>query len=278
MNKGFKITLIVLLSIVAIGLSVLLALLINNNFKFDNNFINIFNGQSNTLVDSKEYKIDDIIGDIYINSDVADIYINNSDDNIIKVELYSDNVRNHNIELSNNDLKIDLEDNNKFFFTKQSRIVLYVPKEFNDKFEITDNAGDIKASNFENASFKIKVTTGDVKIDRADVIDVLTTTGDIYNNNVNIINVVCTTGDIELGNINKSLNLKTTTGDIEIESINLSENSNIETTTGDVKIDDINEVYVETETKTGDVRINDNDRYADYKLHIKVTTGDIKVG
>ena len=90
--------------------------------------------------------------------------------------------------------------------------------------------------------------------------------------------MVCTTGDIELGNINKSLNLKTTTGDIEIESINLSENSNIETTTGDVKIDDINEVYVETESKTGDVRINDNDRYADYKLHIKVTTGDIKVG
>lgn len=275
MNKGLKIVSIILLSFIAISLGILMYILINNNYQFDSNFINIFGGDSNTLLDSKEY---DEVGNIYIDSNVADIYINNSSDNKVKVELYSDNAKNYNISLSDNDLKVELEENNKaMLFNKNAKIILYVPSDYKNKFEINNTTGDIEASAYENASFKINVTSGDVKIDKANILDITTKTGDINNNRVNVIKVECTTGDILLGKVDKSLNLKTTTGDIKIDEINLSLNSDIQTTTGDVTIYKKNNVYVETETKTGDVKVNNNDRFAEFTLQIKVITGDIKV-
>lgn len=275
MIKGLKITLIILLSCIAIGLGVLLFILINNDFKFDS-FINIFGGPSNKLIESKEY---DTVENIYINSNAADIYIKNSEDNKIKVELYSDNVKNHSISLSNNDLKVELNEKHKFrLFGKHARIVLYVPSNYSNKFDISNSSGDIRAYDYENASFIVNVTSGDVRIDKANTLDITTRSGDIKNSIVNTIKVKCTSGDIRLGEVNKKLNLKTTSGDIRIDKINLSENSNIEATSGDIKISNKNNVYVETKTKFGDVNVKNNDRFAKITLNIKVTSGDIKVG
>ena len=275
-NKSLKIILVLLLSIVAIGLGIFLYILINTDFKFDANFIRTFNNSSNTLIESKEC---DEVNNIYINSNVADVYIEHSEDNKIKVELYSDNNKSHNISLVDNDLKIELEeDTKKTFLTKQARIVLYVPSDYDNAFDITNKVGDIKSSGYENATFKVSLTTGDVKVDKANILDVKAITGDIKNNQVNKVKVDCTTGDIKLGKVNKKLELKTATGDVKIDNIILIEDSSINTTIGDVKINNKNNIYVETDVKTGDVNINKNNRFANATLYIKVTTGDIKVG
>lgn len=291
MNNGLKIALIALLSSIAVGLCILLFVLINIDFKFDLGHISIGGGQSTTLIDSKEY---DEVNNIFINSNKADVYIKHAEDNKIKVELYSNNEKEHSISLEENDLKVVLKENN-YNLGKQARIILYVPADFSNKFDIKDNTGDVKSSSYKNASFVISLTTGDVNVTKAKSLDintttgdievlkaetlnVVTTSGDINNEEVNDINAVCTTGDITLGNVNNSLKLKATTGDITVNKIDLSENSSIQTTTGDVTIINKNNVYVETDIKTGDVKINKNDRFAEVTLKIKVTTGDIKVG
>ena len=217
MNNTLKIISIILLSLVVVTLSFFLYMLIKNDFKFDENFLKIFNNQSNTLIDNKEY---DSVNNISIKSNTADIYINHATDNKFKVELYSDNEKKHSISLTDGNLNIELEEKQFSFFTKHARIILYVPSDFSNKFDIVNTTGDIKADSYENASFKVDVTTGDVKIDKADVLDIVTTTGDITNNYVNTISASCSTGDIKLDTVNKSLVLKTTTGDVKINYIN----------------------------------------------------------
>ena len=277
MNKAVTIILIIFLCLIAIGLGLFVFFFSLGKIQFNDNWFNIFNRESTTLVDSKEYNE---INDIYIKSNTADIYIKYSENKKYKVELYSDSVKNESISLSDKDLKVELEENNHFIFLgKQPRIILYVPSDFNNKFDITTTTGDINSEAYNDATFKVAVTTGDVEIDKADVLDIVTKTGDIKNNKVNTVKAVCTTGNMRFGDINKSLDLKTTTGDIRIDTIDLKESGNIQTTTGDVRISNKNEVYVEAESKTGDIKINNNaDRFTELSLHIKVTTGDIKVG
>ena len=276
MNKPLIIVSIILLSVVAITLSIFGFLFSIGKIEFNDNWYNMFNNQSTKLVDSKEY---DEVNDIYIKSNTADVNIEYSDNNKFKVELYSDDYKNESIDLDDKDLKIDLEEKSTWtLFRKQPHIVLYIPSDYSNKIDVTSVTGDLKTRSFESASFKIQVTTGDIDIEKADILDITTKTGDITNNKVNTILLHCTTGDIRLGEVNKSLDIVTTTGDVKIDTINILENSKIKTTTGDVVIGSKNNVYVETESKTGDVNINNNDRYAEYVLNIQVTTGDIKVG
>ena len=277
MNKVGTIILIIFLSLIAIGLGVFAFCYSIGAVQLNQNYFNIFSRQSTTLIDSKEF---DEVKNINIDTNTADITIQYSHDGKYKVEMYSDNAKEHSINIVDNDLKVVLEEKSNFgFFPKQPRIILYVPSEFENKFNISTTTGDINAYAFEAASFKVTVTTGDIDIDVANTLDVVTTTGDIHNNYVESINAKCTTGDIRLGKVNNSLQLQTTTGDIRIDTIDLKESGNIQTTTGDVRISEKNAVYIETETKTGDVKITNNaDRFTELSLHIKVTTGDIIVG
>lgn len=277
MNKAGTIILIIMLALLAIGIGVFAFLFSIGKIELNQNYFNLFNRQSNTLIDSNEFED---VESITVETNMSDIHIEYSNDDKYKVELYSDNVKEHSITLNKKDLKVVLYDKDRIgIFPKQSRVMLYIPKEYKDRIDITTNTGDVNAYAFKDATFKVKVTTGDIDIDEANTLDLVTTTGDIKNNNVETINAKCTTGDIRLGTVNNVLNLQTTTGDIRIDTINLKESSNIQTTTGDVRISNKNEVYVETESKTGDVRINNNaDRFTELSLHIKVTTGDIKVG
>lgn len=276
MNRTLTIVLIIILSLIAIGIGAFAFLFSIGKISLNNNWYNIFNRESTTLVESKTY---DKVEVIYVKSNTADVYIKHATDNKFSVEIYSDNEKSHSIDLSSNDLKVELEENNHFLFGKQPRIILYVPSEFENKIDIVNRTGDINSESYEKAKFKIDVTTGDTEIDKIDVADIKTTTGDIRINTINTIQAVCTTGDIRVDSINYSLDLKTTTGDIRIETADLKESGNIQTTTGDVRINTLNEVYVETESKTGDVRVNNKaDRMSELSLHIKVTTGDIKVG
>ena len=276
-DKTLKIILILFLSILCVGLGIVLYILINNNYKYENLKITLFSNNSSKLLESKKI---DVVNDIYIDSNISDVYIKNSEDEKIKVELFSDNSKNYSIKLDNNDLKVFMEVDKKIsLFSKLSKIVLYVPSSFSNNFYITDTTGDIEIANYKNASFKVKLTTGDISVDKANILDVITKTGDIKINKTNTVKAECKTCDIKIDTVDNSLDLKTTTGDIKINKVDLKENSSIETTTGDVKINSKNDnIYIETESKIGDVKVDNNNRFADYTLHIKVITGDIKVG
>ena len=272
MNKIIKILLIVILTIIAIGLSFFLYAFIQKDYDF--NFSAFFSHESNTLIDNKIF---DSINNISIKSDVADIYIKNNVDNNYRVEIYSDNEKNHSIDVIDNNLNIAFDSGSNIFFAKSSRIVVYIPTTFNNNITINNTTGDIKVESFEFANINVESTTGDTNIDSVNSLNYKNSTGDLDINVINDLIVDSKTGDIDVNNINKKLNIKTKTGDIKIDTINLNEDSYIDSNVGDININNANNIYIETESRVGDAKVNNRDRFSQITLHIKTDVGDIRV-
>lgn len=308
MNKGLTITLITLLSILLVGVIGGMIFLMNTNFDFSNFNIGI-SSQSKKLVEEKEITN---IKDFNIESEVADIYIENSESSTIKVELYSDDAKEYEITELNDQIKVVLKEKSSFkLFKKTPVIKIYAPKTYNKLFTINERTGDIKISEFENADLDINLTTGDTEVKSINDVNIKFTTGDIEIRNANNVKLDGTTGDIEVGKvksltskittgdvnvdivdniktniktgdieintINNSCELTSTTGDIEINNATINKKSKITSGTGDVKIDRTKNCYVEAKTKIGDTKVNNNDRKSDIILTITSRVGDIKV-
>lgn len=308
MNKGITITLITLLSILLVGVIGGMIFLMNTNIDFSSINIGI-STQSKKLVEEKEITN---IKDFNIESEVADIYIENSESSNIKVELYSDDASEYEITELDNQIKVVLKDKSTVkLFKKTPVIKIYAPKTYNKLFSINERTGDIELAEFENANLdiilttgdtevksindaNIKFTTGDIEIEKANKVKLngrtgdikvgtvkslttKTTTGDVKVDLVGSIKTEVTTGDIEINNINNSCDLKSTTGDIEIGTATIIKNSKITSGTGDVKIGSTKKCYIEAKTKIGDTNVNNNDRKSDIILTITSRVGDIKV-
>ena len=308
-NKGVTITLITILTIILFTLVGGMIFLLNSNFEFNN--VRIFSGQSTKLVEEKEINS---IKDLNITSNVADIEINESDTNSIKVEFYSDYEEEHDIVENSNNIEITFKSKKKYgimFLHKTPVVKIYVPSSYSNDVKINTDTSDIKINNLPNSNLdanlktgdvrikqiknaNIVLTTGDIKIEKGNELNSTsttgdieieninkmvtnTTTGDIKVSNVDSIEAKTTTGDIKIDNVNNSLTLSTTTGDVKIEKAAIKVNSSINTGTGDVKIESINGCYVEGSTKVGDTKINNSDRKSDIELKITTKVGDIKV-
>lgn len=315
MSKKLSIVLIVLLSVLlafVVGIMIFLfrSGVSNLNFNFGSFSIGV-GGTSKTLVDSKEFtemkKLD-------VDFDVADVDVVTSDTESIKVELYSDDPGEYEITESLDTIKVVLKekDNNKFTFNKKTnKIKLYVPMNYAYSFDITGTTGDVNIDDYSDATAKIAIKTGDIKVKQINMAEIQATTGDIEVNSASLLNINVTTGDIEVGTvrfldvtgttgdidakevdkikvkvttgdidiykINEYLSLEATTGDIDIDTVNITENSRIKVTTGDIKIKHATGFYVSGNAKIGDERIKGVDRKSDLELNIDAKVGDIRV-
>ena len=291
MNKGLTITLIVLLSILLAGVVGVMIFLFKGDINF-NNFIVAF-GESKTLVDEKEITN---IKKLNIEANRADVIVEPKEENtFIKVELYSDHVEEYEITEKEDEIKVVLKDERfSGFNVKGSRVKIYVPTTYDKDIKVVNKTGDIKIGELSLSNLNIQLTTGDITVKEANNViaslttgdvelnnvvkaDITGTTGDIDVNNVNNVKVKLTTGDITLGEVNGSLNLTSTTGDIEIAKANLTANSSINSGTGDIEINKTTGCYIDAKTNIGDTRVNNNDRKSDIVLTITSRVGDIKV-
>lgn len=272
MNNAIKILLIILLVAIIGALVAFMVFVMKGSFNFS-----IFGfGESTTLIEEKEF---DEVKNIKVDVKTANVYFKHSTNDKVKVEIYSDNAKEHSIKLDDDlNLTVFLDDERVFFMSKSPRIIITLPSTFTNKIEVSSTTGDISSEDLESADFDIHVTTGDVKFGKTNNAKVKCTTGDINIGLVNDLVIDVTTGDIEIGSINRHLDINTTTGDIRIDSINITENSSISTTTGDVRISKKNDIYVDADAKTGDVKVSDNNRHSENELKIRTKTGDIKVG
>lgn len=310
MNKGLTITLIILLSLMVAIISGALVFMINTDFNFDN--FSFINSYSTELVEEKEIEN---IKDFDIKTNMADIVIEEYDNSNIKVELYSNYVKNHEIT-EEESIKVILEDKKSsvFGFGRKNAVVkIFVPKGYSNNIKIDSKVGDVIIKSVKNASLELKantgdvtideinnasiiiqtgdvkvesvntlitdITTGDTKVEKANELTLKTKTGDIKVDSVNKIVSSTTTGDIKINNVNASLDITSNTGDVKIEKATINENSKITSGVGDVKIEKATGFYVSGTSKIGDVRINNNnnDRKSDYELIITSRVGDIKV-
>lgn len=269
MSNVLKIILIILLVLLVFAIGIGLYLFIKNDYSFD------FLTKDAKIVEEKEF---DSINNLSIDTDTADVYIKQSEDNKIKVELYSNDSKEHEISNTSDSLNVTLKNSCFFFcFFNRSKIVVYLPKTFNKNIIMHGSTSDLYIENdYENSDVNIKLSTGDIHAKKIHNANIVVSTGDIKIGSVYDIKTESSTGDVTIDKVNNSMDIKTTTGDVRISDVTITKNSNISTSTGDVTINSIKNVYVEGSTSTGDVRINNNDRKSDIELNIHTSTGDIR--
>ena len=270
MNNGLKVILIIFLTILVLGLSMFLYLFIKNGYSFD------FLTAEAKLVETKEF---DSINNLKIESNTADVYLKKSETGKVKVELYSNDVKEKNIENTSESLNVKLKDGCWLFcFFNRDKIVVYLPENYDKNITIDSSTSDVHfEENYENSDINIKLSTGDVHAKNVNNAKIKLSTGDVFIGSVNSIESDSSTGDINVDKVNNYMDIETSTGDIYIKEANLNKNSNLKASTGDIEIKKINNVYVEADTSTGDINIKNNNRKSDVELKIRTSTGDIDI-
>lgn len=288
-NNIIKISMIILLTIIAICLIAFMKNVINNQ----NGFRGFFKSYktSEELVINENY--DNNFDKISIESKASNIYVYSTEENEIRIKYYG--VKDEaSISTENNTLKISTFENNKFFNTKISKTEIYVPKTYDKLIEIKNNYGNVEVGEFKNSTISIEEDYGNVKVENAKDITIQNnygdislgdaesatlneSCGDIKVKKVDKVIVENKYGDIVIDNVEYSLQIEDNCGDVEIKNINLKENSYIKNNLGDIKILNTNEIYFDAKTNLGDTKINNNYNKSEITLKIQNDCGDIEI-
>lgn len=258
-NRGLIITLIVILSIIAILLTILLIFAVTG--RNNSQFVFNFGGKTDNIIFDESYDKASI-KNIYLKSDTGDIDIKESQDEKVRVVIYGE--RNDNVSVLAKDeaLKIDIKNVKRIFNfgIYKKDVIIYLPNDYSDTIDVEASYGDIDIENFENATMKVKEDCGNIKIQA-----------------VKDANIENSYGDIKVETITNKCNIKNNCGNIKIVNLDIKENSDIESDLGDIKIEKTSNVYVDAKVDLGDMKINENDRYSEVILKLRNNCGDIKV-
>lgn len=306
--KGIYITLITIMSVLAIALVSLLGFAIYNGGDFMA-FGHVERIEKNIRKDER-FSIENI-ENLEISLISADAYIYTTDEQEIRVVQYSNKElkqdRLYESHLSNQTLSIEGERSKihfGFFINPSMIYEIFIPKEYSKNINIKTVSGDIMVEdNISNQNLTLKSTSGDIKSTNTltSTIDIQTVSGDVdLEDVVGTTSIKTTSGDVKASNLEGDINIHTVSGDIRISS--LIGGTNIETTSGDIKMNrfelqnaskmktvsgevdltlENTNCEVRTKTTSGDVHLPNGSSLigdkVDYILEIKTTSGDITI-
>ena len=297
-SKVWKIILIIILSLIVIALvNFMIFAIINKDKGFNVDFSLISFGDNTEKIFEKEYNPEEI-DRIKVDASSSNVKIEKADVDKIKVTAYGEKNERIVEAINEKELSISKENTKVFIFAMfywcNEEIIIQVPNECDEEFNIHTSSGDIMASNlesniitFEASSGKIecgninngsfKSSSGDITIGSGNEVTLQTSSGNIKAGDFNKLSAEASSGDIEINRIEEYCNLKTSSGNIDIEALNIIENSTINAKSGNVDINGKNDIYVETETGSGNDNVNTNNRKSDIVLKITTTSGNINV-
>ena len=133
-----------------------------------------------------------------------------SNDDSISVKVYAKSKK--NIDLykdEDNNIVINQEKRKGsicvgFCFGNYNVIKIYLPKDYDGKFNIKSKSGDITSDIDNYLAFNVKLTSGDIDI-----------------KNIKSLVGRTTSGDIEIKDLSSYIDFKTTSGDIEIDNFDI---------------------------------------------------------
>lgn len=331
-SKIAKVILIIILVLIIIALiNFMIYAIINKNKEFKMKFSLITFGDNTEKIFEKEYEPEDL-DKINVDVSSSNVSIEKADIDKIKITAYGDKEEKINETINNNELSITKNKMRVFIFAMfywcDEKIIIQVPNDCDEEFNIHTSSGDIAVTNLENniinletSSGKIecgninngelKSSSGDIVVGNGNEVKIQASSGDIKAGDFNKLSAEASSGDIEVGKIGESsiktssgkilvesakrlqakassgeidintieeyCNLTTSSGNIDIDSLNILENSTINAKSGSVDIKSKNDIYVETETGSGDADVTNNNRMAEIVLKITTTSGNIRV-
>lgn len=291
-NKSLIITLIIVLSIIALVVLGFLVFLLTGSRRFS--YFNFGSSVSDELVLDESYEFD--FERIVVDTSSAKVEIKPSSDEQIKVLAYGNKER-VNVNTQGGKLSITIKEKKCFgicFNQKMDKVELYVPSTFAKELEINNAYGDINIGDFPQANISVDEDCGDVFVQSGNEVKIENRYGDIEIEEANIAHVKESAGDVTIGKVQDAtihnnfgdikvkevlnfMDIKQDCGDVKVEKVILNKDSKIENNLGNIKIGETNEIYIEAKTSLGDTKINQNYHKADVNLKIENSCGDIKV-
>ena len=271
MNKKTK--LILLSSIGMFLLTSLIILLIINS--------NIARGDI-MLIHDEEYEVAEI-ETIEIRSVSSDINIINTDEERIRVVIYD--VENKRIEITDRNGRLVIRNQHRtfcFIFCintshRNSRINVYMPKEYQGNIIINTVSGDVEIEEYQNSNMNIRTVSGNVRVSSASDVNINTVSGRTNISTVSNVEFRSVSGNLTVENILEGLRINSTSGNINVTNAEISSDSTIRTVSGYVKLSNLEDVRVVTNTVSGRISIFENSRDATTELSINTTSGNINV-
>ena len=269
-NKGIKITLIIILVTIVIALvNFMIYAIINRNNDYSVKFSLIAFGDNTEKIFEKEYEPGELDR---INVDVSssNVLIEKADVDKIKVTAYGEKDEKINETINNNELSITKSKTKVFIFAMfywcDEKIIIQVPNDCDEEFNIQTSSGDIVAPNLENNVINLESTSGKIQCGNINNGKIESSSGDILIGNGNEVTLKASSGSIKAGNFNK-LSAEASSGDIEVGTI--SEDATIKTASGKIVLNGANKL--KAEAISGDIKINSIESYCE----ISSTSGNI---
>ena len=228
-----------------------------------------------------------------INVDVTsyDVELKESNNDTIKVEISGSkkNQDKFHVEEENGNLTINENGSSVCIgFCLDGTITIYLPNQ-DITYHHKSSSGNIY-SDIDLRSVVINTTSGDITLKNINDGTVSSTSGNINITNANKLNVSATSGDISLdepknlvantqsGNIKvrsitSKMDITTTSGDINISSLSIKEDSKAEARSGNIDIKLDKDVFIDATTRSGNIDIDNTN--TNPTLIIKTTSGDI---
>lgn len=290
-NKGIKIILIILLTILIIALvNFMIYAIINRNNDYSVKFSLIAFGDNTEKIFEKEYEPEEL-DKINVDVSSSNVIIEKADVDKIKVTAYGEKDEKINETINNNELSITKSKTKVFIFAMlywcDEKIIIQVPNECDEEFNIHTSSGDIAAPNLENnvinletSSGKIecgninngnfKSSSGDITVGSGNEITIQTSSGSIIAGDFNKLSAEASSGDVEVGKVGEST-IKTSSGKILVES---AKRLQAEASSGEIDINKIEE-YCNLVTSSGSIDIDSLNITENSNINAK--SGDVDI-
>ncbi len=235
-----------------------------------------FNNLTTENYETKVYELDEglgtIDGDIYIETDTADVEIVAKRDmaiDTVKVVCYENSKEPHSVSILDGVLTVKYNDARQLtdfigIVNESPKITVYVPQGTWGRY------GDLY----------VKTSTGDVVLPSNltfDSVDVRSSTGDVDNSSsvMGSLEIENNTGSINMKNMSAfSMELSTSTGDISLENVNCSHELNIRVSTGKTELKNVScETFI-SKGSTGDIIMDELKAF--FQMTIERSTGDVQ--
>ena len=270
-NKGIKIVLIIILAILVIALvNFMIYAIINRNNDYSVKFSLIAFGDNTEKIFEKEYEPGELDR---INVDVSssNVLIEKADVDKIKVTAYGEKDEKINETINNNELSITKSKTKVFIFAMfywcDEKIIIQVPNDCEQEFNIHTSSGDIAAPNLENNVINLESSSGKIECGNINNGNFKSSSGDITVGNGNEITIQTSSGSIKAGDFNK-LSAEASSGDVEVGKVG---ESTIKTSSGKMLVESAKRL--QAEASSGEIDINTIEEYC----NLVTSSGSIEI-
>lgn len=270
-NKGIKIVLIIILAILVIALvNFMIYAIINRDNDYSVKFSLIAFGDNTEKIFEKEYEPEELDR---INVDVSssNVLIEKADVDKIKVTAYGEKDEKINETINNNELSITKSNTKVFIFAMfywcDEKIIIQVPNDCEQEFNIHTSSGDIAAPNLENNVINLESSSGKIECGNINNGNFKSSSGDITVGNGNEITIQTSSGSIKAGDFNK-LSAEASSGDVEVGKVG---ESTIKTSSGKILIESAKRL--QAEASSGEIDINTIEEYC----NLVTSSGSIEI-